>query len=183
MCITLCKPKRARIKDGRMITIRRPKMSDVKQFTKYINSLVDEDAMIKINERQTLKSETAWLKGVLSDIRKNKKHSLLAECEGELISMVELRKGFGRQSHVASIGMGVKKNYRRLGVATRMMKEILDIGRKDKDVKIIYLDVYAYNRPAIKLYKRLGFKKVAKLKNRVQHKGKLGDQLIMDYKR
>ena len=37
------------------------------------------------------------------------------------------------------------------------------------------------NNPAIKLYKKLGFKKVARLKNRVQHKGKLGDQLIMDF--
>ena len=46
-------------------------MSDVKQLKDYVNSLVDEDALIKVNERQSLKKETGWLKGILKDIRKN----------------------------------------------------------------------------------------------------------------
>lgn len=158
-------------------------MSDAEQLKEYINSLVDEDALIKINEMQTLKSEADWLRGVLKDVRKNKKHALLAECGGEVISFVELRKGLWRQSHVASIGIGVKKNYRRLGVGTAMMKTILEIGKKDKEIKVIYLDVYAQNKAAIKMYKKLGFKKVARLKNRVQYKGKLADEFIMDLER
>ncbi len=155
MCLKLCKTKRVKIKDGRVITIRRPKMSDAKQLKEYVNSLIDEDALIKINKKQSLKEESAWLKGILRDIRRNKKHALLAEYDGEVISMAELRKGMWRQSHVASIGIGVKKGYRRLGVATVMIKTLLDIGKKDKDIKIIYLDVYVDNKPAIKLYKKL----------------------------
>ncbi len=181
MCLKLCKTKRVKIKDGRTIVIRRPKMSDAKQLREYVNSLIDEDALIKINERQSLKQETGWLKGVLKDVRKNKKHALLAECNGEVISVIELRKGMWRQSHVASIAIGVKKGYRRLGVGTIMMKTLLEIGKKDKGIKVIFLDVYSKNKPAIKMYKKLGFKKVAKLKNRVRYKGKLGDQLIMDF--
>jgi len=182
MCLKLCKTKRVKIKDGRTIVIRRPKMSDAKQLKEYVNSLVDEDALIKINEKRSLKEEKEWLKGVLKDIRKNKKHGLLAECEDEVISMAELRKGMWRQSHVAGLGIAVKKNYRRLGVATIMMKTLLEIGKKDKGIKIIYLDVYAVNKPAIRMYKKLGFKHVARLKKRAKYKGKLIDQLIIDFK-
>ena len=52
MCLKLCKTKRVKIKDGRTITIRRPKMSDAKQLREYVNSLVDEDALIKISGAQ-----------------------------------------------------------------------------------------------------------------------------------
>ena len=75
----------------------------------------------------------------------------------------------------------MKKDYRRLGVGTVMMKRLLEIGKKDKDIKVIYLDVYAVNKPAIRMYKKLGFKQVARLKNRAKYKGKLIDQLIMDF--
>ena len=132
-------------------------MSDIKQLTDYVNSLVEEDALVHINEKQTVKSESEWLKGVLKDVRKNKKHALLAECDDEVISVVELRKDRWRSSHVASVAIAVKKKYRRLGVATIMMKTILDIGKKDKDIKVMFLDVYEANKPALKLYKKLGF--------------------------
>jgi len=181
MCLKLCKTKKVKIKDGRTITIRRPKLSDARQVTGYVNSLIEEDALVKINEKQTVKQETRWLEGVLRHIRENKKHALVAECDGEIISIVELRKGIWRQSHTASVALAVKKNYRRLGVATIMMKTILDIGKRDKDIKVIFLDVYAANRPALEMYKKLGFEKVARLKNRVQYKGKLGDLFIMDF--
>jgi ribosomal protein S18 acetylase RimI-like enzyme len=183
MCLKLCKTKKVKMKDGRVLTIRRPRMSDVKKATEYVNSLIEENAMIKINVKQTVRQETVWLKGLLRDMRKNKKHALVGEVDGTIVSVIELRKEKWRQSHVATVGLGVKREYRRLGVATAMMRTILDIGKKDKDIKVIYLDVYENNKPAIKLYKKLGFKKVAKLKNRVQYKGKLRDQLIMDFER
>jgi len=172
-----------KIKDGRTIVIRRPKMSDAKQLTNYINSLVKEDAMIDINEKQTLKMETSWLKGVIKDVRKNKKHVLVAECDDEIISVIELRKGILRHSHVAGFAIAVKKNYRRLGVATIMMKNMMEIGKRDPTIKVMYLDVYADNKKAKKMYTKLGFKQTARLKNRIQYKGKLGDQLIMDFEK
>lgn len=182
MCLKLCKTKRVKIRDGRTIVIRRPKMSDVKQLKDYINSLVAEDALIKINERQSLKAECAWLKDILKRIRKNKLHKFVAEYNGEIIGNVELRKEKWRKSHIAEIGISVKKNYRRLGVATILMKTILEIGKKDKEIKLMYLSAYTPNKAAQKLYKKLGFKKVAVLKNRGQYKGKFTDEIIFDFK-
>lgn len=181
MCLKLCTTKRVKIKDGRTLVLRRPRISDVNQLKAYVNSLVDEDAMILVNERQSLKSEQAWLKDLLRKIRKNELHAIVAEHEGKIIGSVELRKKKWRQSHIAEIGISVKKNYRRLGVGTALMKTILEIGKKDKKIKLIYLTVYDRNKAAEKMYEKLGFKQVARLKNRVQYKGKLGDEFVMDY--
>ncbi|PIV12707.1 MAG: GNAT family N-acetyltransferase, partial [Candidatus Nealsonbacteria bacterium CG03_land_8_20_14_0_80_36_12] len=45
--------------------------------------------------------------------------------------------------------------------------------------KIIRLSVFPTNKAAIGLYKKLGFKKVAKISKQIQYKGKLVDEIIM----
>jgi len=183
MCLKLCTAKRVKIKDGRTILIRRPKMSDLKQLRDYINSLVEEDAQIQINKRISLKEEKAWLKGALKNIKGNKAHLLVAELDGRIVSVTNLTKGKGRNSHVAEYGISVLKDYRRLGIATVISKRIIEIGRKDKGIKLISLDVSTLNRGAIRLYEKLGFRKVARLPKRIMYKGKLIDDFVMDLKR
>jgi ribosomal protein S18 acetylase RimI-like enzyme len=181
MCLKFCNAKHVKINDCRTILIRRPKMSDLKQLKDYINSLVDEDAPIQVNERLSLKAERSWLKDSLIKIRKNKAHLLVAELDKKIVSVVNLTKGTGRSSHVADYGVSVLKEYRRLGIATAVTKYILTIGKRDKTIKVIMLRVYEKNTGAIKMYKKLGFKKVAKLKKRVKYKGRLVNEFIMDF--
>lgn len=182
MCLKLCKTTKIKLKDGKIITLRRPKTTDLKQLKVYINSLVDEDAQILINERMTLKDEEKWLKGTLSDIRKGTKHFLVADYKKEIIGAVHLKRAKWRQSHVADVGVSVKRKYRRLGLASIMLKRILDIGRRDKNIKVIWLSVYSTNKIAKNLYKKFGFRKVATVKRRIQYKNRLVDEIVMDYK-
>lgn len=183
MCIKLCKSLRVKTKDGKTITLRRPKMSDVKQLLEFINSLVEENAQILVNKRMTLKAEKEWLKEELKSIRKNKLHCFVAVHKGEIVGVVELKKGKWRESHIAEYAISVKKGYRKVGLATVMSKAILNIGRKDKEIKLIYLRVFHTNKVALNLYKKLGFKKVARLKKRVKYKGRYIDEIVMDFKK
>lgn len=181
MCLELCKPREVKVKDGKTIIIRSPQMSDLESLLEYVNSLVEEDALIKLREKMTLEKEKEWLEKSLKEIKENKRHYLVAVIDGEVVSGGELRKDFGRQSHVTEFGIAVKKEYRRLGIGTAMMKSLMDVAKKDKDIKVLHLDVYADNEPAIAMYEKLGFKEVARLKDRAQIKDRLGDQLIMDF--
>jgi RimJ/RimL family protein N-acetyltransferase len=63
-----------------------------------------------------------------------------------------------------------------------MTKAILEIGRRDKKTKLIYLTVFSTNRIAQSLYRKSGFKKVATLRRRLQCKGRLVDEIVMDLK-
>jgi ribosomal protein S18 acetylase RimI-like enzyme len=55
------------------------------------------------------------------------------------------------------------------------------MARKDKEIKIITLRVFSTNKSAIDLYKKIGFKVVARLPKRNYYKGKYVDDLVMDY--
>ena len=180
MCLKLCKEVKVKTKDGKIILVRRPNVGDVKQLLNFINSLVEEDAQILVNKKMTLTEEKEWLKSTLKDIGKNKKHLLVAVYKGEIIGNVELKKEKWRRSHIAEYAISVKKGYRSIGLATIMSKTILDIGKKDKEIKLIYLTVLPANKPAMHLYTKLGFKEVARLKKRINYKRRYVDEIVMD---
>lgn len=183
MCLKLCKTYKFQTKDGKNIILRRPRMKDAKQLLNLVNSLVEEDAQILTNKKMTLKEEKEWLKDRLKQIRKNKVHYLVAEYKGEIIAGADLTKKKWRQSHVAEYGISVKKGYRNIGLGSKLTKIMLDIGRRDKEIKIISLNVYPTNKAAIHLYKKFGFRKVAVLKKRIKYKGKYIDDIVMDLKK
>lgn len=85
------------------------------------------------------------------------KYSILkvAELNGQIVGYIVIRKLF-EEAEILSIA--VKKEFRRRGIATKLIENILD---EIKDsVKVCFLDVRVSNEAAIKLYEKLGFKKV-----------------------
>lgn len=59
-------------------------------------------------------------------------------------------------THCGSLGMGVRKEFRRLGIGTRLLERTLDKARKI-GLERIELEVYASNTAAVKLYQKAGF--------------------------
>lgn len=60
---------------GRKIKIRQISKKDlrnVKKFQDFINSLIEEDAQIKMNKKFSLKEEKEWLNGELKEIKNRK---------------------------------------------------------------------------------------------------------------
>jgi ribosomal-protein-alanine N-acetyltransferase len=66
------------------------------------------------------------------------------------------------ECHITNIA--VHKDYRNLGIASKLVKELLNECKKHESTYIT-LEVRAGNIPAIKLYEKFGFKKEALRKN------------------
>jgi len=62
-----------------------------------------------------------------------------------------------------------------------LMAEALKLAKKElrPKPKVFRLSVFASNKPAIGLYRKLGFKKVARIPKQLQYKGKLVDEIVM----
>ena len=167
---------------GKKLKVREIRKSDLKRakdFLNYINSLVEEEAMISIKKKKTLKEEKEWLKNQLKEIKEKKRVMILAEDKNKIVGICscELRKE--RESHVGEIGIGVRKEYRGIGLGKFLLKEILKLAKKKLKPKVFRLSVFEGNKVAQNLYKKLGFKKVAKIPKQVEYKGKLVDEIVM----
>lgn len=73
---------------------------------------------------------------------------------GYVIAVIEYKYGM-KLGHIISIA--VHPLYRRIGVGTELMRAVEERLRK-QGIKKIYLEVRVSNRPAINLYKKLGYR-------------------------
>jgi len=60
--------------------------------------------------------------------------------------------------------IGVKKEYQRKGVGTKLMQKLMEFA-KEKKISKIFLEVKASNLSAYNFYKKLGFKEMYRRKN------------------
>ena len=169
---------------GKKIKIREISKGDlknVKKFQDFVNSLVEENAMIKMNKKASLKEETEQLKGKLKQIKSKKEVALIAEDGEKIVANLQIALDWGRHEHVGDFGISVRKGYRNLGLGTYLTKELLKLAKKELKPrpKIIKLSAYAVNKPAIAFYKKLGFKEVARIPKQAGIKGKLVAEVIM----
>lgn len=164
------------------IKIRRINKSDIKNvkaFQKYINTLVDEHAMLARNTKVTLNEEKEFLDKIIRS--KNKEIFLGLFCGNTPIGIANISQEKSALNHIGTLGISIAKEYRGQGYGKKLMMAVIDgVKQKNKQLKIIQLRVYTINKPAIALYKKFGFIKVAKLPKQIQYKGRLVDEFIMN---
>ena len=166
------------------ITIRKPVKSDaknVKKFQVFINSLVEEEAKLLMNKKATLKEEKEFLERMLKGVKDKTKIYLVAECDNKIIGATDIELERWRRNHIGKLGITIIQGYRGMGLGKHLMSEAIKLAKKELNPrpKIIQLEVYTNNQPAINLYKKMGFKIIAKLPKQIQWKGKLIDELVM----
>ena len=169
---------------GEKIKIRELSNKDLKNildFLNYINSLVKEGAKISLKKEKSLKEGKDFLKKSLKEIKNKEKFSLLAEVNDKIIAMASLDLYEEIRDHIAEFSIGILKSHRGIGLGKYLMKEVIDRGIKKlkTKIKIIRLNLYSNNKIALSLYKKMGFKVVAKIPKDIQYKGKLIDSIVM----
>lgn len=170
---------------NKKIIIRELAESDlqkVESFQRHINSLVKEDAKILINEEMSLQDEEDFVKRSLEDAKQRVGIKVVAEYNGEIVGISGIRMDRYRRDHMGILGsISIRDGYRGIGLGEYVTRFIIDLSKKrlKPKLKIITLTVYQDNKPAINLYKKVGFKKVATIPEAIQYKGKLLSEHIM----
>ena len=168
-------------KDGREVILRTPKWEDIDDALEFVNSLVEEDAMVLVNEKKTREQEIDWLAECMKKLEKSQFIMIVAEVEGRMIGMVEVRPFPGKMSHVGSLGISVKNGYRDIGIGVDLMKEA-EKHAIHMRLKTMTLEVFEKNDRAVRLYEKLGYSITGRLPESVFYKGEYQDVLIMTRK-
>jgi len=168
---------------NKKVNIRKLTKKDLqnsKKFCDYINSLIDEETLILLDKKLTEKEEKIFLENRIKNIGKGFIF-LIAEKDDKIIGIAELKQEKGRRKHIANLGISVRKECREMGLGTRLTKMLISFAKMQMkpEVKFIRLGVFPNNKPALELYKSLGFKKIASIPKQLQHSKKLFDEVIM----
>ena len=83
---------------------------------------------------------------------------IVAEINDKVVGWLAFQsQGRKRLSHVGSLGMMIRKNYRGIGIGKMLIKALLDWAEKNPLIEKVSLGVLSTNRRAIALYKSMGF--------------------------
>ena len=175
---------KTKIFGGQKIIIRefsKKDLRNIKKFQSYINSAIKERALINLNRKISLTQEKIFLEEQLRKMKSHKSVYLIAETNGMVVGTTQIFLNEGRGEHVGNFGIIIKKGYRKIGLGTYLMGEVIRLAKKKlkPKPKILKLDVFPNNKPAIALYKKYKFKKVAVIPKQREYKGKLYDEIVM----
>ncbi len=164
-------------RDGRKVTLRTPTWEGLDDMLDFINSLVEEEAMILMETKQTRDQEVDWLARALSNMEKDRQVRVVAEVDGKMVGQCEVALGAGRKSHVGTLGISVKQGYRDVGIGQKLMRELENQARA-LGVEILYLEVYGISI-AMRFYERLGYREHGRLPGGIKYRGEYVDCVSM----
>jgi ribosomal protein S18 acetylase RimI-like enzyme len=158
---------------NRKIEIREFSAKDLKRakdFLDFINSLIKENAKIRANKKLTLKEEKQWLKNTFSEIKKKKKVVCVAEPEGKIVGISEVRMESQRRSHVGEFGITIRKEYRGIGFGKYLMGKVLNLAKEKLKQKYFVFQFLKTTKLLKTSIKNLASKRWLKFQNKFNTK-------------
>ena len=146
------------LRDGRECTVRSAEPEDAAALLDYVNQIFGESPYLSRGAgewSQTVEKELAWIESKLADSRSV---LLLALVDGVIAGDFDLHPigGALRLAHRAGIGVSVRKDYWRQGIADHMLQTLLGCAH-DYGYEQVELEVVADNFRAVPLYMKHGF--------------------------
>jgi len=174
--------KEVKLRDGRTAKLEYLSEKDsTEELLKLINGLVEEKACILYNKKFTLEEEEKWKRGRLEEFKKRNGYVIIARVDGNLAGSSGCKKGDFKEKGNVCLGVIVAKEYRGLGLGEALLRLNVETVHKffGEEPNNIYLSVFATNKAAASLYRKLGFKEFATLPKWLFHKGEYVDHIFM----
>lgn len=165
---------------GKKVILRAIEESDIKQLSKWINDR-EITQFLTVCIPLSEKEEKNWYEDMLKKKEQEKSIALgIADKKTKkLIGDISLEKvnWINRNSELG-IFIG-EKAYWGKGYGTEAVKLMLKLAFEDLNLHKVYLDVYDFNKRAIKSYEKCGFKQEGMLREHIYKEGKYRDVLTM----
>jgi RimJ/RimL family protein N-acetyltransferase len=146
----------------------------------FIESMNDEDVRVLARSRRDVMNEVN-AKEMVEDLQKNEEGFIIRRKEGDErigYGLIVDHDKYNRQASLALV-IGKKEN-RGMGFGGEAIKLLMRHAFIDLNLESLYLSVYEYNKPAMRLYEKVGFKVVGKRRNAVIVGNRRCGEVIMD---
>ncbi len=165
-------------KNGMRFTLKAPDITYAKEYLSFINGLIEEDAPIEMNFRQNYISEVNYVASKIRNMLEGEEIPVMADFEGRVAGDASIVRKSGRARHYGVLGIAISKDFRNIGLGSKLISMLLDMAKKD-GLKLVELSVYANNPGALRLYKKLGFAEVGKVPKGGQFGNSYVDEILM----
>lgn len=151
-------------KDQREFIIRQPTEDDAEAillYSKLIFASTDQVLTTPQDFNMTVEDERGWIKMLTTTPNAN---ILAAELNGEVVGLLFFVPNMRiKNAHTGEFGITVHPEFQQSGIGRQLIENLLKWAKENSQLEKVYLQVFATNHPAIKLYSSLGFKEEGRL--------------------
>lgn len=168
--------KEGKLKDGTIIKIRPMVKEDADALVNFFKNLPDDLLLFVRHDVRDESVVRSWAK----QLDYKRVFPLLAFADNKIIADVTLhRVPFGWKRHLGKVRIVVSPQYQKLGLATLMLNEIVDLAA-EFGLEKLWAEVPLDSRGAIAAFKNAGFSCKAVIEDLIKDKeGRNADILIM----
>ena len=169
-------PKTIVLKDGTKVLLKAMTHAEREGLHQFFARIPEEERKFLKHDVSRKEVIESWLK----DINYGRVFPLLAEVDGKIVADATLhRRGAGWLKHVAEVRLVVDPAYRRKGLGSHMLEEIILLAA-DAGVEKLVAEIVAEERAAIRAFQRFNFEQVAVLPGIVKDQtGRNQDMVVM----
>lgn len=145
--------------NDRLFVIERARPEDAAALLEYLKIIGGETENLSFGSEGvplSVEQERAYLQ---SQAESTDNAQYLAKVNGEIIGTASLNRKYNRMRHRAEFGISLKKAWWGCGAASALAEAILAFA-KESGVEQLNLEVRSDNARAIRLYEKLGFRKL-----------------------
>jgi RimJ/RimL family protein N-acetyltransferase len=145
-------------KDGRRFIIRKPIEDDAADIISYSKILfASTDQVLTTVEEYTItvENEKIWINNLNENPGSN---VLVAALDNQIVGLLFfISNAKIKNAHTGEFGVSVHPNFQGIGIGRQMIETLLNWAKSKSNIEKVFLNVFATNKHAIKLYKDLGF--------------------------
>jgi RimJ/RimL family protein N-acetyltransferase len=156
-------------KDRKEYIIRRPTEEDAEaiiNYSKIIFASTDQVLTTLEEYTITIEDEKTWI----NNFNKNPNAFLrIAELNNQIVGLLFfVPNSKKKNSHVGEFGVNVHPQYQAQGIGKALVESLLTWAKTNNQIEKVFLNVFATNVNAIKLYNRLGFAEEARFSKAIK---------------
>ena len=153
-----------------------------KALMDYFNPIIGEKARVKLQKKVTLAEERQYVLEQAKLLDKKLLAKAFLFVDGRIAGVSEIRKSaIPSESHNATLSIAISRKWRGFGFGELLLRRAIAEAKRRFAPKKMWLDTYGGNKIATRLYQKVGFVEIARLKDFHAHYGKYEDKVMMEY--
>jgi len=162
--------KDIKLKNGQILTIAQATLEDAENHAIYTNNIMIESNFLSMDQKDgvsTANSQSKWIETTLNN---DKIFIFFAKIDGKIVGCANFSPISNkiRFKHRCDMGISVLKEFWGLGIASEMMRVLVEKA-KEVGYEQIELQVVDTNEPARHLYTKFGFYETGFINNAMKY--------------
>lgn len=165
------------LKNGQICTIRVVQPDEAQAFVAFLQQLFEESNLFFSRDQADMTVAQAH---DFLETENRKGRMFGAYVDGDLIANLDIaRAQQPRRNHIATLSMGVLKEFQRHGVGRALVEEALTWAESRGNIDKVALYLRSHNKPAWHLYEKLGFQEEGRKVKEWRVDGEYVDEILM----